>query len=281
MQLFEPDAPWQRAQANVSVFGFTKRFILESSDAELSAIAKTLEAHHIKIAVQATPLIATKRCGLGSESFGPPDDMAGIALKLKRAGVDLSYLDMDEPLYFGFFWNGRPPIIACHLPIEEVARETAAKLQAVRKVFPHVIIGDIEPMGITPSFEVAWIKDIALWMDAYQRAMGEPLGFLQADVVWQSPSWPLILTNVASMLHARKVPLGIIYNSTPFDTSDVSWIDDAQAHFELVEGRMHIKPDQAVIETWTDFPRQILPDSTPDSLTNLVLRYAAWEAKQH
>ena len=83
------------------------------------------------------------------------------------------------------------------------------------------------------------------------------------------------------MVASQKIPLGIIYNSTPFDTSDAAWINHAQAHFELVEGTMHIKPAQAIIETWTDFPRKMLPETSPDTLTNLVLRYAAWESKQH
>ena len=266
MALFEPNAPWQQARADVSVFGFTKRFVLESSEAQLAYVASALKAHHIQIAVQTTPLIATVGCGLGSESFGPPNDMAAIALKLKQAGVNLDYLEMDEPLYFGSFWNGKAPVVACHMPIAEVAREAAMKLKAVREIFPHVIIGDIEPMGITPSAELIWTKDLETWTNAYRQAMGEPLGFLQADVVWQSSSWPFVLKTVTAMLAAQKIPLGIIYNSTPFDTDDAAWIDDAQAHFELVEGTMHIKPAQAIIETWTDFP--------PQDASGHIARYA-------
>jgi hypothetical protein len=44
---------------------------------------------------------------------------------------------------------------------------------------------------------------------------------------------------------------------------------------------MNIRPDQAIFQSWMDFPRTILPDREPQSLTNLVLRYAAWQQKLH
>src|SRR5579871_4293227 len=86
MALFQSEAPWRDAASHVAVFELSKRFVVESSDADLALVIQDLQRRHIKLSVQATPLIGTHVCGLGAEGHGSPSDMVTIARKLKRLG---------------------------------------------------------------------------------------------------------------------------------------------------------------------------------------------------
>ena len=279
-QLFQPDAPWQHAAADVAVFNFSRRFILETPEPQLRQAIDALKRLKLKVAMQATPLTATTECGRGVESFGTPTDMHDLALKLSRLGAEVSYVTMDEPLWYGHEWNGKPGIVACHLPIAEIARQTAEKMRQIRSVFPNVKIGDIEPMGVNHDQIAGWPRDLSTWIDAYRTAMGEPLDFIMADVVWLGPDWQNVLRDFAAMAASRRMRLAIIYNGQATDPSDAAWVDEAEEHFKFVEGQMGLKPAIASIDTWMERPDRLMPETERDTLTNLVLRYAAWQAAQ-
>ena len=75
-------------------------------------------------------------------------------------------------------------------------------------------------MGVPADNVAEWPGKIEQWTDAYQRAMGEKLAFLQADVVWRRASWQAMLAAATPILQRREIPLGIVYNGTPDDKSD-------------------------------------------------------------
>ena len=279
MALFQPNAPWQRAAAQVQVFELSKRAVLETNDSDLATVLNSLRQHHIRIAVQATPLLASQICGLGIEGHGPANDMVQVARRLKRFGADLAYLTMDEPLWFGHFYNGTGRQRSCHSSIVSIAQQAASKMKAVRQIYPGVVIGDDEPIGVPDAIASEWPEDIRAWLGAYRDAMGEPMGFLRADVVWQRKTWLDVLRRVIAVVRGGSVTFGIIYNGTPADTSDADWINDAQSHFEMIEGTLHIRPGQVMLQSWMDRPRAMLPETRADTMTNLVLRYGAWLAR--
>ena len=202
--------------------------------------------------------------------------MQQVALRLKRFGADLAYIDMDEPLWFGHFYNGVGTQQSCHNPMSEVARQTAVKMREVRQIYPQVLIGEDEPVGVPDAIAPNWPEDIREWLEAYRTAMGEPMGFFHADMVWQRRGWQAILLRVEAVVRQERVSFGLIYNGTPSNPTDASWIDDAVRHFEEVEGALHIRPDQAMLQSWMDHPRAMLPETDPSALTNLVLRYSGW-----
>jgi hypothetical protein len=277
MSLFQTNAPWPKAAAATKVFFLTRRFVLTAPDDDIRKVLIGLAQRHLKLAVQATPLIASRECGLGAEGYGPPNDMEAIAIRLEQLGAPLDYMVMDEPLWYGHRWNGGSAVVACHAPIPQIASEASSKMKAVRKIYPNVKIGDIEPMGVPAAQAQGWATEIAEWMDAYKRAMGERLGFFQADVVWLSPVWQGVLISVVCSARIRDIPLGMIYNGTPRDSTDSGWVDDAEAHFRYVEDVLHIAPAEAFFLSWMDHPRGMLPESKEGTLTNLVLRYANWQ----
>ena len=274
--LFESTGKWTVVSSRIQVFAVSKRFVLESNDVELRRVMAFLREHHIKLALQGTPLLATEFCGLGVEGHGPAHDMAQEAQRIHDAGGDLSLIAMDEPLFYGRFlrffeWKGNRKI--CNYDIATLALQTAQKIAEVRKVFPNVTVGDIEPFGIQAEYVDLWNASLVQWIDAYRSTSGEPLAFIQADVVWRAPNWKRDLLAGKRITENAGIPLGIIYNASP---DEADWTHAASDHFHLIEAEMHIEPAQAIFASWTDRPRKMLPETDPTSLTGLVFQYMQW-----
>lgn len=273
LSLFESGAQWPQAGSRVNVFELSKKFIDTTPESDLRRVLDDLKRRGIEIAMQGTPLLASRTCGLGVEGHGPPHDMAATARRIKQLGGQLSYISMDEPLFYGHQFNGDARRIACHMSISEVARQTAGKLAEVREIFPDVKVGDIEPVGIMPADAAQWADDMARWLQAFQEATSVPLAFMRLDCVWLRPNWEQQFDAVVPRIRAREVPLGVIYDGTPKDATDVEWVTSALNHSRLVERKLGGAPDQVAFQSWMDHPRAMLPETAPGSLTYLVRAY--------
>jgi hypothetical protein len=273
LSLFDSSAPWSQASSRVNVFELSKKFIDVTPESDLRRVLEDLKRRGIAIAMQGTPLLASKACGLGVEGHGPPHDMVASARRIKQLGGELAYVSLDEPLYYGHRFQGDARRVACHLSVSELARQTAGKIAEVREVFPDVKVGDIEPVGITLPDAAQWAEDITQWLRAFREATGVPLAFLRLDCVWLRPNWEEQFDAVVPRIRAAKVPLGIIYDGTPKDGTDVAWTTSAQNHSRLVEGKLRGPPDHVAFQSWMDHPRAMLPENAPGSLTNLVMTY--------
>jgi hypothetical protein len=273
MELFEDNAPWQQTASVISGFELSKRFVLEAPDHDLLRVITGLRRRNIALAVQGTPLIASAACGLGVEGHGPPHDMLVVAQRLHRAGADLRYVIFDEPLYYGHEFDGAPGVRPCHAPIGIMAEQAAAKIAELRRIFPGVEVGAVEPFGIPRVDQSVWAADLEEWLKAYALAAGAPLAFLRADVVWGRPNWRAQFEGAVPLLRSLRIPLGVIYNSSPDVTSDQEWTESALRHARLIECDLHVRPDQVVFQSWTDHPRRVLPETQPGTLTHLVAEY--------
>lgn len=282
-ELFRSDTAWSGALSNVRVFELTKRYIQLASDSDLSMVLASLKRHHVALAIQMTPLTFTRACGMAVEGYGPPSEMTWEAERIKQLGGVVAYADMDEPLYYGHRFKGRPPLVyethsptPCHSPIADLARQTAVKAAQLRAVFPSAQIGDTEPLGVEPRDE--WSDDFTKWVAAYRAAVGQPLAFVHFDCVWWRPAWQPELLDTVKILKENAIPLGVIYNGAPQDATDISWTTAAVQHFQYVEGDLGILPAQAVFMSWTNNPTRILPEDEPGTHANLVLQYVQWRA---
>ncbi len=272
--LFAPNAGWRRGARYVHVFELSKRFINETDERTLRLVVGDLNRRGIAIAIQGTPLMASKQCGLGVESFGPPHDIAAEAERIQRVGGEVYAITMDEPLYYSQRFRGNDRQIACRMSISDAAAQAAIKIAEVRKIFPDVKVGDVEPIGISQAGEGRpWSVDLQDWIDEFKKANGFPLAFLQFDVLWAQPNWAAQLAAMAPAVHSAGVPFGIIYNGLRTDPTDKAWILSARHHVAEVEGLFRDRPHQAVFQTWTDRPRKMLPEQAGDSLTGLLLWY--------
>jgi hypothetical protein len=189
---------------------------------------------------------------------------------------------MDEPVYYGHVFGRGGEVFGCQLSITELAQEVALTVRQVRSVFPNVAIGDVEPVSFSdkdPWFtNDAWPNDLSAWLDAYQAAVGENLGYFRLDMWWTPRSWEH-LPALIGLVRAKGVPLQVHYNGSGQDKTDQAWIADAVSTFKRFETSGWPLPDAAVIQFWTPNPSRILPETDPLTATGLIDQYLDW--RQH
>jgi hypothetical protein len=266
MDMFQPNAPWNHAAAAVRVFELGPRFVMEASDGMLSEILAGLKQRNIAVAIGASWLPGSEACGKGVEGFTHPGTAATVANRIHRLGGEVTYVAMDEPLYFGHKYNKQN---ACQWPIPEVASKLAIEIAAFQRVFPSALVCDVEPVAIP---DAGWVNEILQWGQAYQSATRQSLACFQADVQWTGP-WQQQLPELENRLHAAGMKLGVIYNGDGKAQTALEWARQAEQRMRMVEAGPALMPDQALIQSWTRQPDRMLPENQPGTLTNLVLQY--------
>ena len=137
-------------------------------------------------------------------------------------------------------------------------------------------VGDIEPFG--GAEPAGWIDEIMQWSRAYQEAAGEPLAFFDVDIIWGGP-WQRQLELFVPRLSAGGLKFGIIYNGDPSDQTGTAWTRRAEHRFAAIEANPALTPDQAILQSWMPHPAHMLPETEAGTMTWLVNRYLAAEAR--
>jgi hypothetical protein len=273
LDLFQPDAPWHKAAKAVAVFKTSTQFLVNASDQTLSRMFADLKQRHIALGMEALILTATPKCGPGIEGYSSPRTMEQVAARIMRLGGDLRYVAMDEPLDFGHY-SQQPN--ACRSSLTELAADIAGKVQAIRRYFPEVQVGDIEGIGHSgPPDDVDAIME---WASTYEAAVGSKLSFFHLDVLWTG-AWQTKMKQLATRLQAAGIKFGIIYNGNPDDQTDLEWTRHAEQRFVEIEADRTLIPHDAVLQTWMPRPTHMLPETQPGSMTALVNRYFTAETR--
>jgi hypothetical protein len=278
--LFRPNAPWGQAASHIAVFGMGlpgRR--TPQTDFDLAGAFADLRRRNIGLSVDMLPLSGPdspsqeRKCGYHVEGYSAPGQTLSTAQWIKSLGGEPRFFEMDEPLYYGHVYNGPN---ACHSTVEEIVREVAVKVAQVRSIFPNVRVGDGEPiMGFAKD---TWLQDLDAFFSEYQTATGQALAFFRLDIDWNQ-GWRGRIPPLMQLLKRHGIPLQVIYNGSGQDGSGKQWIDEAMKH--AAEFESVAKPDVAAIQCWTQHPRYILPESDPDSLSNMVNRYYAQRMSSH
>ena len=274
MDLFKPDAPWSKSAQTVRVFMINGALVMHQSDQELKAVFSDLKRRNIALAIEMGLLsgkdsTGQQACGVSVEGFAAPDNAKVVANRIQKAGGVLAYVAMDEPLWYAHHFSGKN---ACGWTMKEVARDIIPRVAALREKFPAVQIGDIEPVGTAQPPD--WVEEISQWTQVYRKVVGEPLSFFHADVAWNGP-WQQQLLAVKSRVNAAGLKFGIIYDGGGAkEESDDAWTREAEQRFRMVESNPSMIPDHAIIQTWARWPKKMLPEDQPGTLTNLVLKYS-------
>jgi hypothetical protein len=282
LDLFKPDASWKKAASHTQIYKFyaNKAFNTPPQE-EVELMIKDLNRRGIAIALEAGVLnVAAKPppvCGGWGlvEGYGPVALHELIAKKIKQAGGVVKYIAMDEPLFYGHYFKGKPrgqP--GCQSSIREVAALAAQSLAVYIREFPGVVIGDTEPSNALTR-QPNWQDDFATWTTEFRAATGRPLAFLQIDAAWAEPGADASMRAVYAyaqglMRKGQLAKIGIIYNGNPGDASDAGWVASARAHIDLVEHTYGFHPDQAVFQSWHKYPTHTLPETSPETLTGLI-----------
>jgi hypothetical protein len=109
---FQPRPAWPDALTNVAVMGVLTQALVKIPEPELTQVAARLKERNIGLGVEMLAQAYTPPgCGGGVEGYFPPDQTAALAAKVRRASGAMQYVAMDEPVWFGHYYNGAQ---ACH-----------------------------------------------------------------------------------------------------------------------------------------------------------------------
>jgi hypothetical protein len=271
MDLFHINAPWEQASHHISVFKFSTQFLTWVADEQLVGIVQDLAHRRIALGMEslAQSVAGQPACGENVEGYGHPQDAAKIAAKIQRVGGDLKFIAMDEPLYYGHFYNGPN---ACHSSIANVAERVGGVLSEYRRVFPNVVIGDIEPFPSLSS-QPNWQDDYANWVRTFGQTVGSPLSVLHIDVGWNAEGHETAIEAAVSAGKANGLKLGVIYNGNDNAQSDLEWLAGAKAHIAFVEKTLSIQPEHVVFQSWVRYPTQTMPETSETAFTHLINSY--------
>jgi hypothetical protein len=296
MALFENDSAWRSGETQwsdaarrIRIVKFSTQFLEAVPDETLSRIVRGLASKHIAIGLESLAqnwFHETPECGHGVEGYADPGSANKIVAKLKRVGGSLTYIAMDEPLWFGHYYSGKN---ACHSTIADVAERVSVIIKIYTAAFPDVVVGDTEPFPAVSS-QPGWAADYASWTKAFKAATGIRLSFLHMDFNWGDPRLnaptasaapnPDAIANLAKQVvavaRANGQQVGMIYNGNDTATTDQLWMDQARTHVRYIAAsKAH--PDQALFETWAKHPTRALPETDPNALANLVGYYLQHE----
>src|SRR5450631_4494865 len=146
MDLFKPDAPWQEAASHVKVFKLYASYLSGAPQEEIDNIVADLNRRHIPLALEVGvmnvgPKSTNPPCGgFGQvEGYGTPEWAKSIAQKIKKAGGIIQFVAMDEPLFYGHYFKGRPgrqP--GCQSSIDIVVGLVEAPLNVFIAEYPNI-----------------------------------------------------------------------------------------------------------------------------------------------
>lgn len=264
MRLFTPSAEWNAAAAKVQTVKASTQFLHQATDVEVAAVIHGLQSRRIKLGMEGLLLVGSERCGRGVESYGGRGAIQAIADRLKRLGGTISYVAMDEPLWFGNYVTGPKN---CHDSVESLAQQMAPNVRALKAAFPAIQFGDIEPIN---AKTVGRIDTILQFARAFKAATGEQIEFVHADIIWQE-NWRPQVIEWKARLHTEGMRFGVIFNGDPQDQTDTAWTERAVQRYRDVSGDARTRPDDTVFQSWMPRPTRLLPDTQAGTLTSLVV----------
>lgn len=184
---------------------------------------------------------------------------------IKSAGGTLHFIALDEPYYYGHFYDGPN---ACRWSAEKIASEVDEFIKAVRNVFPNVIVGDTEPLA-----GPAGAKAYSDWLDTFYSVNGYHLAFLHMDIEWSRPKWNEEVKAIQEHGSLVGVPVGIIYNGNAADKTDEDFLQATGERVKKLELATGVLPDHVLFQSWNDKPDRALPETEPYTFTGFINQY--------
>jgi len=270
-ELFEHPEQWARTRAAIQALGYADHNLnRQFTDEQLQPWFAMLNQWGLKLELEVgaiKPWAVT-----GQKIF---DVQRKHWDRFARLGASISAIAMDEPLCCA-----RKDL---KKDDEYAVAETAAFIALVRKHYPHIRIGDIEPYPFIP------LADQTRWIDTLQKRLAEMgvrgLDFYRLDVDWlnftvgKPGGWPEV-KKIEQHCRRNKIPFSLIYWASGYPAlvrrglaDDSTWyVSVMQQGYDYahVDGR----PDQYVIESWIDAPAATLPETGEFTFTRSVLDFA-------
>lgn len=279
-ELFTRPDEWQETRTQVDVLGYADHMLHKQfTDDELRVWLPQLEKWGLRFGLEVG---AVKPWGpTGQKTF---DQQRKMWDRFQSLGGKIDAVAMDEPL-------------CCvrkdlQKPDEYAVEETAQFIALVRKNYPDIRIGDIEPYPFLQTAELLAFIDA---LQARLQQMGvRGLDFFRLDVDWchftiggkiYPGNWPDV-KQLEQACRQRKLPFSLIYWSADYPrmkqlgaADDSTWYVGVMRQgydYLFVGGR----PDQVVIESWVGAPSRAVPENADWTFTRSVLDFARKFAAQ-
>jgi hypothetical protein len=267
-KLFEEPSQWPTGLSHVNVLQFRAPYIARKPT-ESAKYYGYLKEHQIEIAAAMTVMPA-ETCGQGVEGIMSHKGIDFYPRAIKAAGIDLDYIVMDEPLYFGHDYAGKN---ACKLSIVEVAQGVAESTVTIRSYHPHAKFVLSEPVALPGG-----AAELAEFLDAYRTAAHDYPASVRLDVQWPK-DWRSALPAFIDILKMRGIGFGVVYNATGGIRDDHAWVTSAKGNSQAFAGAIRAKPEHIMIQTWESSPSRIVPESDPTTMAG----YLKWfvDRKDH
>lgn len=266
MQLFDQDAPWGHAAERLQVFKLYGEWVgSHATDEELHQAVEGIRSRGLALAVEAGPIDPPGDCGQAVEGFAGIEEGRRIAQRIQKAGGVIDLIAMDEPYYYGHYYDGPN---ACRWTDTRIAGEVGKFIQAIRKIFPNILIGDTEPL--TGS---AGASEYQAWLVAFKAVNGYDLDFLHMDIDWSRTSWSGEMKQLEAFGVERGIPVGIIYTGNFQDNSDESWLSIAGERVKRHEQVDGGNPAHVLFQSWHDRPDFALPEDEPYTFSGFIRTY--------
>ncbi|MCF7731057.1 MAG: hypothetical protein K9N23_05190 [Akkermansiaceae bacterium] len=269
-QLFTQPDQWVETRSLVQVLGYADHQLdRQFTDDELRVWLPLIERWGLKFGLEVG---AVKQWGTtGAQTFAVERKLWDRFLSL---GGRIDALAMDEPLC----------CVRKDLKKSDAyaVEETANFVALVRKNYPTVRIGDIEPYPFLQR------EELLAFLDALQARLKElnvrGLDFFRLDVDWNHftignriypGNWPDV-KQLELACRQRKLPFSLIYWAADYGRmKELNLADDATWYLGVMrQGNDYAfvggAPDQYVIESWVDAPSAAVPETAEWTFTRSV-----------
>jgi hypothetical protein len=262
--LFRSDASWKIGSADINVLQSRPPYLARTPQDVLQSMLSFLREHNIDLAVP-IPLLPSDTCGRGVEGILPPRQIAAYVREMKDRSVDLKYVVMDEPLFFGHDYSKEN---ACHLTVPAVAEGVAQSVRVIRGYYPQVKFILVEPEQSLPGGP----EELSQFLDAYSQSLHELPISVRFDVQWHR-NWQSEIPPFISVIKQHGIGFSVIFNATRAPKDDAAWIASAKQNTVAWENDIRERPDHVMIQTWNPNPVRILPETDPTTMSGFLKWY--------
>jgi hypothetical protein len=272
-ELFAQPEEWTKARSEIGVLGAADHVLTTKfTDEELRADMAMMKAWHLKLGLEVG---AIKEWGTtGDVAFAHSSKMWD---RLIADGAPLDAIAMDEPL-------------ACarhklHKTMSYAVENTAIYISLVRKKYPEMQVGDIEPY---PGFQTPELMEFLDALQARLKEMGvRGLDFYRVDVDWMhfhpgddagKDGWKGV-RNLEAEVHKRGIPFSLIYWAADLPSqrnagklTEETWekgILEQEEDYRKAGG----VPDEYVLESWVGSPSHSVPETQKGTFMHSVVAF--------
>ncbi len=284
-ELFVRGAPWPVARAHVSVLKFYQGHVLDPTPSYflpndyhgllgVGAFRTVTRLWHKQIGLE-VGVVKSQYCSAdGSAEENAIRDTIKSIWDVEAAGGHVNYLAMDEPFISG------ATVPQCGAPdLAPAADRVAHYIETVKKADPGVEIGLIEPYPFFSAVRIGEILDLL-----HSRGIVLPFFHLDAGVDVMTPAAraqvPNDLRYLAGFCAALGTRFGMIFNGDNGDSAAL-YANGVGLRLQLTMeafGSWADMPDDLIFQSWAQSStgQKIvppnLPETTPDTHTNLIVR---------